>query len=57
MAVAIGQRCGCWFVDHPDDMKTRELASQLGHLALRVIEVRRHRDNGRVDRTTDILLR
>mmetsp|Transcript_32094 Transcript_32094/g.102096 ORF Transcript_32094/g.102096 Transcript_32094/m.102096 type:complete len:161 (+) Transcript_32094:506-988(+) len=43
---AIGNGCCCGLVHNPQDIKACNLASVLCGLTLRVVEVRRHRDDG-----------
>ena len=43
---AIGERCRRRLVDDALDVEARDLAGVLRRLALRVVEVRRHRDDG-----------
>ena len=48
---AVGQRGRGRFVDDALDFQARDAAGVLGRLALRVVEVRRHRDHGFGDRS------
>src|SRR5258706_248644 len=54
---AIGQRGRGGLVDDPQYLKARDLARILGRLALRVVEVRRHRDDRLGDLLADLLPR
>ena len=53
---AIGQRGRGRLVDDALDVEARDAAGVLGRLALRVVEVRRHRDHGFGDRLAEIVL-
>ena len=53
---AVGQRRGRRLVDDAHHFEAGDLAGVLGRLALRVVEVRRHGDDGLVDRLAEILL-
>src|SRR5579871_2118223 len=53
----VGERCRRRFVDDALHFETGNLAGIFGRLPLRVIEVRRHRDDGFGDFFTDIVFR
>ena len=54
---AVGQRRRGRLVDDAHDLEAGDLAGVLGRLALRVVEVGRHRDDGLGDRLAEIFLR
>ena len=53
---AISKRRSGRLVDDAFDIETRDLAGVLGRLALRIVEVGRHRDNGFGDLFTEVIL-
>jgi len=53
---AVGKRCRGRLVDDPLDLEPGDLAGVLGRLALVVVEVRRNRDDGRVNRLAKVCL-
>src|SRR5262249_1961947 len=54
---AIGQRGGRRLVDDAQDLEAGDAAGILGRLALRVIEIGRHRDHGLRDGLAEVSLR
>ena len=53
----IGKRGRGRFVDDAEDFETRDLASVLGRVALRVVEISRHRDHGLRDLLAELRFR
>ena len=51
---SVGERCRGRFVDQAQNFQTRDAAGVLGGLALRVVEIRRHRDHRLRDRLAEV---
>ena len=52
---SVSERGRCWLIDNPQHVEAGDLAGVLGRLALRVVEVRRHRDDRLLDLVAEVV--